>query len=76
MEIADICRRLEVQDCNITIMDSVAYKRIVLLACQKEDEKRLCKQAVGKEKYDRIFMDVYDNKEYFSNKTIYEVRQY
>ena len=55
-------------------MDSVNYIRIVLLAYQKEDEKSLRDQAVVKEKCERIVMDLYDKK-YFSNKTIYEVRQ-
>ena len=75
-ETAVICSKLGVEDCNTTCMNTVAYKKVVILACWRQDENRLRDQATGKEKCEKIFNENYGKKKYFSHKTISEVRQF
>ena len=74
-ETRQICSNLQIEDCNTTKMCKPEYKKLVIKSCHKENEKRLRKQAEGKEKCDRIMKESYGKKAYIGQKTISEVRQ-
>ena len=75
VETKEICENLNVEDCNITLLPKQIYKKIILSACYREDEKKLRDLAENKRKCEHIMKDNYGKKEYFSKKNINLVRE-
>ena len=72
-ETTTICETLHIEDCNTTLLEKDQYKKILIAACHKSNEKLLRSMARGK--CERIEVEQYGRKEYFGNKNIYIVRQ-
>ena len=67
-----ICRSMDIPNCNETNMDKSLYKKLVIEACHRENEKQLRLQAKGK--CERLSYEEYGKKEYISKKNISSVR--
>jgi hypothetical protein len=74
-EVKVICEELSIENVNITRMDKRSYKKLLNDACHKLNEKRLRKNAEGKEKCHRIMREEYRKKAYMSGKIVCKVRE-
>ena len=72
-ETKEICERLNIEDCNTNSQERTPYKKMLVAACHSSNEKVLRSMAKGK--CERIGVEQYGRKEYFSSKNIYKVRQ-
>jgi hypothetical protein len=70
----EICQWLEITSVHSTKMEKEEYRAVVTAACHRENEKRLRKQALGKEKCIKIMTEPYGKKAYFEKKILSEVR--
>ena len=75
-EASIICRELEIESCHSSGLDPHKFRKVVTSACHRMNEKRLRKQAEGKEKCDKIMLEPYGKKDYVGKKIIYQVRQH
>jgi hypothetical protein len=73
-ETESICKFLNIPNCNETDINKSLYKKTVLEACHKENEKCLRLQAKGK--CERLLYEDYGIKEYISKKNISSVRNH
>jgi hypothetical protein len=71
-ETSDICKSLNIEDCNSTSIGKYEYKKLLLSACHKKNEERLRLLAVGK--CERITREPYGRKDYLKKKNIFHVR--
>ena len=71
-ETADICRNLNIQDCNSTKLNRQEFRKILLSACHTKNEELLRLSARGK--CERINREQYGKKEYIGKKNIFHVR--
>jgi hypothetical protein len=75
-ETRDICRQLEIEDCNVTTQSREQYKKVVNDAVKVKDEQWLREQANNKTKCDHIMKDGYGKKDYMSKEKIGDTRQW
>jgi hypothetical protein len=75
-ETREICRQLDIEDCNTTNLSKCQYKKAVQDAIVKKNEEILREQAKGKTKCDQIMKEKYGKKVYMSDALIGEVRQW
>ena len=71
-----ICEELDVEDCNITQIGKVQFRKYITKACLLKNEEILRKMAEGKEKCQRLTSESYGRKEYIEQKCIGEVREW
>ena len=69
---SDICKSLNIEDCNSINLSQYEQKKLLLSACPKKNEERFWLLAVGK--CERITREPYGRKEYLKNKNIFYVR--
>ena len=69
-----ICEELDVEDCNITQIGKVQFRKYITKACLLKNEEILRKMAEGKEKCQRLTSESYGRKEYIKQKCIGESR--
>ena len=72
-ETALFCQQLNIEDCNSTKMNKTAYRKYLIEACHRKNEKNLRLQAKGK--CLRIRTENYGKKSYILNNNIHQVRQ-
>ena len=72
-ETTNICKELEIEDCNTTCLNKIDYKSILMRACHLKNEYRLRQQATDT-KCSRIKNEAYGKQNYVSNSTIEEAR--
>ena len=74
-ETAEICKNLNVEDCNETVLSKAEYRKMFIEACKLKDEDTQRKEAKEKIKCERILEDCYGQKEYIRCKSLYEARK-
>ena len=72
-ETASICSELSIEDCNTTLLDKVAYGKILTEALHKKNEEKL--RFFAKGKCERINKEEYGRKDYINKKNIFHIRQ-
>ena len=74
-ETIDICKYLDIEDCNITKLNKNQYSIVLNKACHKKNEEiiRLLASSI---KCDRMKKEDYGRKEYIKNQTIQSTREW
>jgi hypothetical protein len=75
-EATQICEELGIEDCNVTSLPKISYKKMINEACIAEQRRRLLKLAEGRVKCSRIANEKFEKRPYISNTKIKEVRQW
>ena len=70
-----ICRELQIEDCNTTLLNKTDYKNLLLKACHSKNEDRLRLQATDT-KCARIKNESYGKKKYINSTNIEESRSW
>ena len=63
-ETENICKELGIEDCNITELNKVNYKKLITVACHKINEGNL--RSVEKGECERLSFEDYGKKDYYS----------
>lgn len=69
-----ICQKLNIEDCNETLLDKTKYSQIVIRALHSKNEQML--RLLDNGKCERINSEEYGKKDYISSKDIQSVRQH
>ena len=75
-ETEDICVKLNIENVNVTTMDSKNYRKLITKALHIENENRLRKGAENKEKCIRLKKETYGKKSYLKDKNIRAARNH
>ena len=75
-ETTEICKQLNIEDCNKTNLSMRDYKYILKQAIRNQDENILRTLAKDKTKCKKIMLDSYGKKDYLSKKKIKDVREW
>ena len=73
-ETAKICKELDIENVLTTNLSIKNYRKIVLQACHKANEKIIRKKADGKTKCNKIIGEEYGKKDYVKGKSIHQAR--
>ena len=73
-EARQICEKLDIYSCDMTTLSKAEFRKYVTQACHAKNEERLCEQAKGKEKCERIRGEEYEKQTYVSDAKIEDVR--
>ena len=73
LETKSICQRLNIKDCNETLLDKTRYIKIVKNALHQKNEQML--QLLAQGICERMNSEEYEKKDYISTKDIASVRQ-
>ena len=71
----EICRKLNVEYCNITRMGKAEYKKLITSACHKKNEESIRAEASVK-KCTQIKEEEYCKREYMNSQTITSTRNW
>ena len=69
-ETENICKELSIENVHTTKHKTKKYRKIIVEACHKANEKLIKSQAEGKNKCERMNGEEYGKKEYIKNKNI------